>query len=430
MGTKYTYSEGGTYQSESTPITISKIPTGRYKIKAVNGDLRGDTALTTSLGTQAMTIKVKPNLVYGFRIAVDTEDPLARVTYPETIHGQKNLAYGFTPASGTGADCMNSWDGCPLISGIKRQKGNSSSGWTDIDNTAAWQAGSGTTDVMTYIPTWYMKMTNDGTNIDCAFSEKKIDDTWLDYAGSVGSNRVGHFRVGCFAGYVSSNNLYSRGSVPPTSNKSITKFITYAKARGTGYDIMTWYQWTYLAALAVLIYKSTNLQSVMAQGYVEGGSVDVEFSLTWSNAYGMAGSTSTTQQMSFFWIQNLWGNIYQFVGGAKTDSNRRLTTCTGYSSTNDSDFDKTALTATLSSDIGGYLFKVTGTTDTGFFPVECSGRSSTTYFADYGNVRASYFPDVGGNYDDGDRAGPFRAYFSTGATDINAYLGARLSYRL
>lgn len=434
MGTKYTYSEGGTYQSESTPITIAKIPTGEYKIKAVSGDLEGETALTTSPGTQVMTVKIKPTPVYGFRIAVNTADPSARVTYPETIHGQKNLAYGFTPASGTGADCMNDWDGCPLISGIHRQFGNAIDGWTDIANDAPWQAGSENNpppgDMMTYVPTWYMKMTNDGTNIDCAFSKKKIDYTWKDYAGSVGTNHVGHFRVGCFAGYPYENKLYSRGYTTPAVNTSITNFIKYAKARGTGYDIMTWYQWTYLAALAVLLYKSTDLQTAMAGGYVDANSSHSESSLTWSNTYGMAGTpgTTTTNQMSFFWIQNLWGNVYQFVGGAKTDSSRRLMTCTGYSSVTDSDFDKTALT-TPSSNMNGYISKVTGTTDTGFFPVECSG-STGKYFADVGLVSASKFPYVGGAADSRAFTGPFYAYFNSSATLTTSRIGSRLSYRL
>lgn len=431
MGTKYTYSEGATYQSESTPVTIAKIPTGEYKIKVVSGDLEDETSLITSPGIQEMTVKVKPNPVYGFRIAVDTADPSARVTYPETIHGQKNLAYGFTPASGTGATCMNSWDGCPLISGIHRQLGDATAGWTDIANTAVWQAGSGSKDMMTYVPTWYMKMTNDGTNIDCAFSKKKIDDTWKDYAGSVGTNRVGHFRIGCFGGYIESSKLYSRGSVQPTVNTSISNFISYAKARGTGYDIMTWYQWTYLAALAVLLYKSTNLQTAMAGGYAGGSSRQTESSRTWSNAYGMAGTagTTTTSQMSFFWIQNLWGNMYQFVGGAKTDSSRRLMTCTGYSSVTDSDFDKTTLTAPLSSNIGGYISRVTGTTDAGFFPAICSG-SISTHFADYGLVTASNFPYVGGRHDDGGYVGPFYVYFGMNTTNYSSYAGSRLSYRL
>lgn len=166
----------------------------------------------------------------------------------------------------------------------------------------------------------------------------------------------------------------------------------------------------------------------MAQGYVGGSSVQSETALTFSNDYGMAGSTSTTQQMAFFWIQNLWGNMHQFVGGAKTDSSYKLMTSTGYSSVNDSDFDKKSLGGPSSS-LYGHISKVVGTTDAGFFPAECSG-AATTYFADYGYVYPSGFPGVGGNYGGGDYAGPFLAYFGHSATGTNTGVGSRLSYRL
>ena len=390
-------------------------------------------------GTYSLTLKVIYNLVFGFRIAVNTADPSERVTYHQTIFGQTNGAYEKTPVSGTGANCMNDWAGCELISGIKRQKMiyrrvESETTFEDVSDKKAAVTGiidveaGNEKDIVTYVPTWYMKMTNDGTNIDCAFSQKKIDETWKDYAGSVGTNHVGHFRVGCFAGYVESGyGPYSIGGVTPTVNKSITNFITYAKARGTGYDIMTWYQWTYLTALAVLLYKSTNLQEAMAQGYVGGSSVQSETALTFSNDYGMAGG-SNEQQMAFFWIQNLWGNIFQFVGGAKTDSSYKLMTSTGYSSVNDSDFDKKSLGGPASR-IPGYISKVVGTTDAGFFPAEYSG-AETTYFADRGGVNTSTFPVVGGGCDGGGDAGPFCAGFAYSATSANANIGSRLSYRL
>lgn len=434
MTKKYDYTEGGSYASDSSPVLIRNVPVGDLKISAVKDEADGElTVQTVSLGRSVASVTVKEaSSVYGFRIAVSNSDPSARVTYPQTIHGQTNGAYGKTPASGTGANCMNDWAGCELISGIKRQKGSAGGGWTDIANNAAWQTGNYGSDMMTYVPTWYMKMTNDGTNIDCAFSQTQIDTTWKDYAGSVGTNHVGHFRVGCFAGYLYDNTdtvmLLSQGNVKPTVNKSITNFITYAKARGTGYDIITWYQYTYLQALAVLLYKSTNLQAAMAQGYVGGSSVQSETALTFSNDYGMAGGTSTTQQMAFFWIQNLWGNMYQFVGGAKIDSSCKLMTQTRYSSVNDSDFDKKSLGGPASA-ISGYISKVVGTTDAGFFPAECSG-AATTYFADYGLVYASYFPCVGGYYNSGDCAGPFVAAFYYSATGTGTGIGSRLSYRL
>lgn len=369
--------------------------------------------------------------VYGFQIAIGDSNPATRVSYPETIFGQPNGAYAIqTPASGTGAHCLNDWEGCNLISGIHRQQGNATEGWTDIPNTQAWTAGSGSLDMMTYFPTWYLKMANDGTNITVGFCETNIDGTWMDYAGSVRGERIGHFRLGCFGAYNSSSKLYSRGSVKPTTNVSLPNFISYAKARGTGYDIMTWYQWTYLTALAVLLYKSTDLQTVMASGYVSGSDVQSETSLDFPNEYGMYGvmGTTGTTQMSFFWIQNLWGNMYQWCGGAKTDSSFKLLCQTGYSSVTNSDFDVVTGEGRSSSGYG-YLTEVSGTTNSGFFPTAFDG-SGTTYFADRGVVYDSLFPHVGGYYGGGDRAGPFQAYFNLNTNNTASDIGARLSYRL
>ena len=372
--------------------------------------------------------EVKPQYsVYGFRIAVDESDPSTRVTYPKNLFGQLNGASLIeTPAYGTGENCLNDWADCPLITGIKRQTGNAVKGWTDVSDKRSAVAGSSTDMVMTYVPTWYMKMTSDGTNIDCAFSKTQIDSTWKDYAGSVGSNHVGHFRVGCYA----CKSDFKSYSGQPKVNTRITDYISGCQNLGTGYDIMTWYQWTYLAALAVLLYKSTDLQAAMASGYVSGSSVQSESALTFTNDYGMAGTPGNTgtTQMAFFWIQNLWGNMFQFVGGAKTNNSWKLMTCTGYSSTDGADFDKKSLGGP-SSNISGAIKTVVGTTDAGFFPKDCSG-AYTTYFADYGVVYSSRFPLVGGYCGNGDYAGPFYASFDDSALETYLYVGSRLSYRL
>ena len=420
-----------TVATGQTAVTFS-LPAGSWTFKTdyPSGATGGESKTLTVENNKSysVTLKVVYNIVYGFSIAVGTADPDARVTYPQTVFGQTNAAYRKTPASGTGANCMNGWAGCELISGIKRQTG-SGSAWTDVSDKRKAVAGSASNEVYTYIPTWYMKMTNDGTNIICAFSMEQIDSTWKDYAGSVGSNHVGHFRVGCYA--CKSDFKSYTGS--PKVKTSITDFIAGCQKLGTGYDIMTWYQWTYLVALAVLLYRSTNLQAAMASGYVSGSSVSnvqSESALTFTNDYGMAGTPGNTgtTQMAFFWIQNLWGNMGQFVGGAKANSSYKLMTCTGYSSTDEADFDKKSLGGP-SSYIDGAVKTVVGTTDAGFFPTDCSG-SYSTYFADYGVVNSSYFPNLGGTYGDGGYAGPFYAEFHYSASDARSYLGSRISYLL
>ena len=416
--------------SSGNSVTFS-LPAGTWTFKSdYPSGATGSTSFTQVVennGTYSGTISIVYNIVYGVRIAVGTSGPKARVSYPSTIFSQTNAAASF--AKGTGPNNLGGWAGCALISGIKRQTVSSSkvnpseSDFTDVADKRSAVAGSSSTDVVTYFPTWWVKMTNDGTNIDFAFSMEQIDDTWKDYAGSVGTNRVGHFRLGCFCSPVSSAVKSYGGTKSATI--SLTNAITYTQTnRGAGFDLMTWYQWTYIAMLMTAIFGTTDLQSVLGNG-VSSGSQSSQTALSFSNDYGMYGSTSDkTSQMAFFWLQNIYGDYWQWVGGAHTNSNRQLETNTGYSST--SSWDKTGLSTTLSSSLNGAIDRVVGTTDAGFFPASTAG-SYTTYFADSGGVGSSCFPVVGGRYNDGTYCGAFCARFDSNTSYTDA---VRLSYRL
>ena len=414
-----------TVATGQTAVTFS-LPAGSWTFKTdyPSGATGGESKTLTVENNKSysVTLKVVYNIVYGFSIAVGTADPDARVTYPQTVFGQTNAAYGKTPCTNTSNSFkINGFADCELISGIKRQT-YSGGKWTDVSDKRKAVAGSASNEVYTYIPTWYMKMTNDGTNIICAFSMEQIDSTWKDYAGSVGSNHVGHFRLGCFCTPSSSSLLSYGGS--SSVNITLTNTLSYAKSKGTGWDIRTWYMHTYIAALMTLLFKSTDLQATLGNG-VSSGSQSSQSALTFTNDYGMYGDTSDkTKQMSFFWMQNIYGDLWEWCGGAKTSS-YKLMTCTGYSSTDEADFDKKSLGGP-SSNISGAIKTVVGTTDAGFFPTDCSG-SYTTYFADGGAVNSSYFPYVGGDYDDDTGCGPFCAGFGDNASRTNA---VRPSYRL
>lgn len=406
--------------SEGSCTVTTSMPSGASGTTSWTGTIAKD-------GQYTANVSIVRTVVYAYEISVNTSDPVSRVTYPATVtYGGKsytNAAYGVSKASG---HSLNGWVGKDIVEGIKRQTG-SGSNWTDVTDKRSAVAGSQGTDVMTYFPTWWLSMANDGTTIRVAFSNNQIDDTFQDYAGSVGANRVGHFRFGNFLSTNSSSKAYSFGGGAPTGSVSLNNWVAYSQARGTGYDEFNWYHWTYLGALFVLLYGSTNCQAALGQGYVGGSSVQSNTALTYDNDYGMAGSTNTKERMSFFWINDLWGNMYQWCGGASTNSSYKLQVQKGYCTQNNTGAENTG--AGPSSLVNGYINKVTGTTETGFFPMD-DGGSATTYFADYGYVRSSVFPYVGGDYGDGDSAGVFRAYFNGNADRTYSDIGGRLVYRL
>lgn len=381
---------------------------------------------TVVISTLVTQVNLEPTYIYGVRIARSTSSPTSRCVYIDDCAS-------FTPASGT---ALNSWAGNRLISGIRPVVFNGKT-FTDLNKRdltktidgSASNIGTAGNDAMTVVPTWWLSITNDSSYIYIRFSNRQIDSSYHRYASMFDGEDVGQFAVGCFLGYVTSSKLYSKTGNTPTVNTTITDFITYAHNRGTGYDLFMGHHVIYLQALFTLLYRSTNCQTALGQGYVAGSAIQSNTALSFSNDYGMAGSTSTTARMSFFWIHDFWGNIYQFIGGMKTNSSRQLMTIVdGLASITESDFTLQS-TSALSSDLSGSISDVVGTSEAGFFPQACSG-SATTYWCDGGIVRASLFSNFGGDHYRSDQAGCFNLVFSYSATGTSSYLGSRLSYRV
>ncbi len=398
--------------------TVSfSLPAGTWTLSVDYPDAAsgGDSVTQTVEVNQeyAVTLNVIYNLVYGYQIYDSVSEPATtgstgRVVIPATIFGQTNNAATVTTATGVGSP--GGWSSVPLITEMN---------FNDIFNG----------DAMVYIPTWYKRKEKSNGVTTIAYSREKIDDNWLDLAGSVDDTRYGHFRVGK---YLTSSGHISKVNTTPLVDTSITTFIQSAQARkynSNKYDIMTWYQWDYITDLLPMIYKTTNLQSIM-RGYVDSHNAVTTSAALTEDAIGMAGSSSDGR-IAVFGIHDLWGNAYQFVGGARTDASRALWCRKDLSAVTDLTTENgwfQATDALFSSNSSGWVSKVAGTTLAGNIPTEFSG-SSSTYFADSGGVNASYFPRVGGYCNSGDDAGPFGAFFDNSATNAYSDVGARLSYR-
>ena len=379
---------------------------------------------TITLEHLLQTLEIGTTLVYGVKIAKTGSDPYSRVTY---IDG----AEGFTPITNSaGTFDMGSWAGNSLISDIKPMS-KAGSVWTELDKRTLEGCPTSTSaDALVEVPTWFLSWDEDSDYLYIRFCNKQKDSSYEDLASRLNGERIGMFHIAMFDALNSSSKLYSYSGATPTVNVSITNFIAYAKARGDGYDLATYYQMTYLTALMILLFKSTNGQGALGKGLTSSGSAaQARSKLTFTNDYGMSGYPSdATKPVSFFWIHDFWGNVYQFIGCAKTDSSSRLMTIIdGYSSVTESDF--TLVTPnTPTGNRSGYISDIVGTNRAGFLPKTCSG-STSTFWCDRGYVGTSYFPYFGGVWGNGDDAGPFRWYFNYSATNTSSSIGSRLSYR-
>ena len=236
--------------------------------------------------------------------------------------------------------------------------------------------------------------------------------------------------IGAYLGYVTSNQLYSLAEYQPTASTTLTNFRTYATNRGSGYQLLSFYPWTLLQCLYLIIYKNLNGQGALGQGYV-GGSAEQKNGLTKINTF-CYGTMSATQCMKFLGVENMWGNLYQWCDGLYCDNNRNiLTYYKNFTATDNGDTGYYASTASgYTANFGSYTTNIQGTNDTGFIPKGAiTGASGTTYYCDYSFVVANRCAAVGSYYSNGDYVGPFCYYIGSSVNQTNVYFGARLIYK-
>lgn len=443
------------------------------------------------------TNAVLKKLRYGFAavdIAINTSDPVSRCTYPNTITVNgvevENSCAGFTPASSaSGSFAMNSWEDHLILEGIKPMIRNVSTGaWTEADRNAANWSDT-TNEYFTEFPFQWLSITNNGTKIRIIFSDKdaRPDDTFQCYAHAKGCDSYSNeqivaacasasrsaimssnnnpyfancFHIGCFGASGASSSgaaIYSKKGATYVCSVSYGNFFKGANARGEDFDCMSFQQWTYLQALFVLLYKSTNSQVAHSHGRSSSSSSAVATNAALSTTdFGMSGvlsGTNKTTRMAFFWIHDLWGNIYQYIGGLwnrmqsststkklyywlpRQANSRAFSNGWGAASSNATQVNlgtDTGVTDISTSTSGGYIKKVIGNNLGGFAPLFWPG-SSTTYFADRGIVSASTsyarFPYVGGYYNSDTSSGFFSCYVDIRSTISGSYYGSRLAYR-
>lgn len=377
-------------------------------------------------------------IILGYTINEGVSDPDDSVTYIEDNAG-------WTPMSmSNGTLNAGSWAtesaGQALLDSIKPVVRRANGTYEDLDkrnpsNLASGGSANLTTignDFLVYFANTFqwLSITKSGNIVTVKYATEQVDGTYHNYAflGNDGQAKEG-FSIGAVFAQNSGGSLYSSPESANPEQISLTNAIGYAENRGATADVATWDMKNYISGLFPLLFKTLNGQAHMWGNNSGSGSYSQNTVLTFTNDYGMNGVTATrTSKMAFLWIHDFWGNSWWWVGGAKTNSSRRLMVQHGArSSTNESDFEDTGIGP--SSNLSGGIDKMYASdTEVGFFPQGGAGNYTTpTYYSDRGFVYSSYFPNVGGyyNYNAG-VAGPFFVYFNGSASNTNA---VRLSFK-
>ena len=178
---------------------------------------------------------------------------------------------------------------------------NDNSNYYDDGSAAKLDGTEG--DVMVYFPTFYYKYESLGAyKFAYSFALDQLDSTW---------KKSSEFLLGAYEAYVTSNKVYSRSGVASTGNVSTDNFKSYARARGTGYQIIDYDMHKMIAWLFYSIYGSRHCQSICGSGT---NSYTKETGQT--NSIGNADTTTAngnSMSINFLGVENCWGNKYEWI---------------------------------------------------------------------------------------------------------------------
>ena len=351
--------------------------------------------------------------IYGIEIDEANSNSDTAVTYTDN-------AIGFTPMRGNNGNFQwGSWQTifndigikpCLLKNGVVQYYLNPNDFTKKADGSNADITSGNDGDVMIEFPKIYWKINRVGTKLYVKYSTKQFEGS-INSAHKIGSAEKDKIYLSAYMGNEISGKLRSLSGKSPTVNKTIRAFRTAAQANGAGYQQTTYYALLMLQVLYLVWFKNLNSQTALGRGYVDGNSASINTGGT--NTKGMFyGETSGKLQNKFCGIEDFRGNVFYWIDGLYSDSNRNIM-ISRQNVFNDNGTGYSNHGVGASANIGGYINKVQGGNETGFIIKEKDG-SSSTYFADHGYLNAERLPYFGGSWNDGDTAGAFwlRVYTS------------------
>ena len=357
-------------------------------------------------------------MTFGVAIDLTNQNPETAVTYTDD-------AVGMTPGSAWNSmPIFKDIKPCVLKNGVVQYYLNPNDLTKKTDGTSADITSGNDGDVMIEIPKTGFKITTSGNTLTIKVTDYPNDTANFKYYAHTRSAEGDRSKlyIGAYLGWNSGGKLRSLSGKTPTASQTIGTFRNQAQANGAGYDIVSFYPLTLLQCLFLIKYKNRDSQTALGRGYVGGNSAAITGK---TNSKGIDfGETTGKQQMCFLNIEDMWGNLRWFIDGLFSDANRNmLTAFTGF---NDTGSGYTDRGQGATSDIGSYMSKPQGTTETGFIAKEVSG--SATHFTDYAILNADRLPIFGGSWNSGDDAGVFSLYVNRAADHSSSNCGARLMY--
>lgn len=397
-------------------FTVGKA--GTWVIKATKGDQTAEGTVSIIASGQSKSLTLNYANVFG--VMWDTSNSstaLTRLTPSTDPYGlvTKSVTTEPVPAVGTGAG-SSPFDSFMPWSGMKECNLN------NAGDVTAWKGDSGFSRsnnfTMVFIPEFYVAAKRNGTKQYFYVSDKPKNGM-TKHPGS--GKYIGKYHIG--------SQIVSKSGVSPLVNYSRSWFRTGAKNSNSKFHLYDFATYCAIIFLYIVEFADWNCQKKIAYGRANGQSSVVTSGKTDTMVYhtGTAGSgiSDGAAACQYRWIENLWGNVSQWVDGFTADGT------TAYYCTDPSKYvDYVATGYTKIGNlptVSGYIKDLT-VLDNGLFIPKSNGGSATTYIPDIVAPITSgkYGLMVGGCYGENDDVGLLYFNASNSGTSSFSTTSARL----
>lgn len=284
--------------------------------------------------------------------------------------------------------------------------------------------------VMVKIPEFYYKVEKSGNIFHYYVADSPVDGFNLHpgsecyvarYEGIAATNSS----LGKFLRSYSSN-------LTPGTGETRADFRTRARNMASGFQLYDFAAWCAVGLLYRVEYADWGSQEKINRGIVNDSSVHKtgETDAMVYHTGRAAGGLINTAAVQYRWIENPWGNVFEWIDGINVN-NRVPYICTepeSYADDTTSNYTSSGITLPNSGWIKGLGFS--SVFPWALLPDTTGGGSATTYIPDCINSSAGWsVVDVSGCYTNASIAGLFYLDASQSSGISSQYIGTRLQFR-
>jgi hypothetical protein len=285
--------------------------------------------------------------------------------------------------------------------------------------------------VMVEIPKFYWKTVEPSSNVyQWWVSPIEADSSYEVHPAFITGGQTRDFiYMSAFEGTAatSTGTLRSISGVQPLAFRTLPQFRTQAQARGTGWQIQTYFAIHALQVLYLVEYADFDSQSTIGRGYVDAASgfpnnvsITTGRTIFLGNESGRESGTDGLTAISYRGVENFWGNITKSVDGLNIEGPHKAYTA-NESFASDTFTSPYTLQGTLASADGF----VTNILFPEFLPTAVGGSNTSHLHDDYFQSAGDLSVAFGGQWNNGSSAGGF-LWSLTGTSLSGRFGGSRL----